>query len=307
MIPWQKKGEWLELRLPQLLDSEEGIKEYIRLPDKYWNQLVKSGGISIKGPRVRLRLFPNEPIKNMHRWAPVEVLYEDDFCLVVQKPAGMKVHGDNTAKTEQVPTLSDAVASYYEATGQQCKVRHIHRLDEDTTGPVLYAKHEWSHLILDEAMREKQIGRQYVAIVQGRLKEKAGTIDAAIGRDRHHPARRRVSPTGERAVTHYEVDKQWTEAALVKLRLETGRTHQIRVHMNYLGHPIWGDELYGGKKHNMDRQALHGERLELHHPLTGEELLIECPWPEDMKNLLQHTAKNIVMLFPRKPYKSIDK
>lgn len=291
MIPWQKKGEWLELRLPQSLDSEEGIKQYIRLSDKYLKQLAQTGGLSIKGPRVRLRLFPNEPIQNMLRWAPVEVLYEDDFCLVIQKPAGMKVHGDSSVTTEQAATLADAVGSYYEATGQQCKARHIHRLDEDTTGPVLYAKHDWAQQILDEAMREKQIGRQYVAIAQGQFKEKKGTINAPIGKDRHHSARRRVSPTGDRAVTHYEVEKQWAEAALVKLRLETGRTHQIRVHLSHLGHPIWGDELYGGKKQHMNRQALHGESLEFCHPLTGEKLHIVCPWPEDMKNLYDRLQK----------------
>ncbi|WP_028547667.1 RluA family pseudouridine synthase [Paenibacillus sp. UNC451MF] len=291
MIPWQKKGEWLELRLPRPLDSEADIKQYISLSDKYLNSLIKTGGLSIKGPRVRLRLFPNEPIKDMPKWAPIEVLYEDDFCLVVQKPAGMKVHGDPSVAVEQAATLWDAVASYYEATGQRCKVRHIHRLDEDTTGPVLYAKHEWSQLVLDGAMREKQINRQYAAIVQGRIKEKSGIIDAAIGRDRHHSARRRVSPTGERAVTHYEVEQQWPQGALVKLRLETGRTHQIRVHMSYLGHPIWGDELYGGKKQSMSRQALHGERLIFNHPLTSEQLDIECPWPQDMKNLCDQLQK----------------
>ncbi|GAA4842357.1 RluA family pseudouridine synthase [Paenibacillus vulneris] len=285
MIPWQKKGEWLELRLPRVLETEEELKEYLSLSDKYLKQLSQSGGVSIKGPRVRLRLFPNEPINHMHPWAPLEVLYEDHFCLVVQKPPGMKVHGDSAASTNQAATLADAVASYYESTGQSCRVRHIHRLDEDTTGPVLYAKHEWPQQILDAAMREKRIGRQYAAIVQGRLKQKKGTIDAPIGRDRHHPARRRVSPTGEWAVTHYEVVEQWGEAALVRLQLETGRTHQIRVHMSYLGHPIWGDQLYGGTTQHINRQALHGERLGFPHPLTGEQLDIECPWPEDMSSL----------------------
>lgn len=291
MIPWQRKGEWLELKLPQPPESEYDLKQYIRVSDKYIGSLIKSGGISIKSTRVRLRLFPNEPLQYMSKWVPIEVLYEDDFCLVVQKPAGMKVHGDGSGGGNDEATLSDAVASYYIASGQQCKVRHIHRLDEDTTGPVLYAKNEWSQLVLDEAMREKRIERCYDAIVQGRLREKAGIIDAPIGRDRHHSARRRVSPNGERAVTHYEVVEQWPAAALVRLRLETGRTHQIRVHMSHLGNPIWGDALYGGKRELIGRQALHGERLLWEHPLTGEKLDIHCPWPSDMSSLYEAVKK----------------
>ncbi|MFE5320164.1 RluA family pseudouridine synthase [Paenibacillus sp. NPDC056579] len=290
MIPWQRKGEWLELRLPQPLESEYEIKRYLRLSDKYIGALIKTGGFSMKSVRVRLRLFPNEPLHYMSNWMPVEVLYEDDFCLVVHKPAGMKVHGEGGGPSKE-PTLSDAVAAYYEASGQQCKVRHIHRLDEDTTGPVLYAKYEWPQLVLDEAMREKRIDRRYAAIVQGRLPSKAGTIDAPIGRDRHHASRRRVSPTGERAVTHYEVLEQWRDAALVALRLETGRTHQIRVHLSHLGAPIWGDALYGGKRELIGRQALHGERLLWDHPLTGEKLDIGCPWPADMTSLYEAVKK----------------
>lgn len=284
MVPWQRKGEWLELKLPQPPQSEYDIKSFIRVSDKFIGKLIKTGGLSIKGARVRLRLFPNEPLQYMSKWVPLEVLYEDDFCLVVHKPAGMKVHGDGAGGNEEA-TLTEAVASYYEAGGQQCKVRHIHRLDEDTTGPVLFAKNEWSQLVLDEAMREKRIERCYAAIVHGRPACKSGTVDAPIGRDRHHSARRRVSPTGERAVTHYEVVEQWAAGALVRLRLETGRTHQIRVHMSHLGTPIWGDALYGGKRELIGRQALHGEKLLLDHPLTGGRLTIDCPWPADMTGL----------------------
>ncbi|OXM86870.1 RluA family pseudouridine synthase [Paenibacillus rigui] len=291
MISWQKKGEWLELRLPRPIQNENDMKEYIRLPDKFLGNLIKAQGVSLAGARARLKLFPNEPLQTIPRWFPLEVLFEDDFCLVVLKPAGMKLHTDGTRSDAEPVTLSEAVAGYYESTGQACRPRHIHRLDEDTTGPVLFAKHEWGQLILDEAMREKKIGREYCAIVQGRLKQQHGTIDAPIGKDRHHASRRRVSPTGDRAVTHYQVAEQWKDAALVRLKLETGRTHQIRVHLSYLGHPIWGDALYGGRKEGIDRQALHGEKLVFNHPLTGERTEIEAPWPQDMERLYSFLQK----------------
>ncbi|NHN30108.1 RluA family pseudouridine synthase [Paenibacillus agricola] len=292
MVPWKKKGEWLELILPRPLESEVDIGAYIRISDPYLKKLVRSGGFSSKGNRVSLKLFPNELLHDMQEWVPVEVLYEDDFCLVVHKSAGVKVHGDGSGASNAGPsTLSEAVASYYESTGQACKVRHIHRLDEDTTGPLLYAKHEWAHLRLDEAMRDKSIRRDYVAIVQGRITKPKGIMDVPIGKDRHHPARRRVSPTGESAVTHYEVVESFKQATLVRLRLETGRTHQIRVHLSHLGFPIWGDRLYGGQNTGISRQALHGECLSFSHPLTGEPIEVYDPWPLDFQELLATLQK----------------
>lgn len=291
MIPWKKTGEWLELLLPHPLESKIDIQTYIRISDSYLNKLIKNGGFSNKGNRVSLKLFPNEPLHDMPDWVHLEVLYEDDFCLVVHKFAGVRVHGDGSKEGTGKADLSDAVAFYYESTGQQCKVRHIHRLDEDTTGPVLYAKYEWAQLILDEDMRDKLIGRSYIAIVQGRMKDNKGTIDAPIGRDRHHSTRRRVSPTGERAVTHYEVVEYLNKATLVRLRLETGKTHQIRVHLSHLGFPIWGDDLYGGRNSGISRQALHGEILSFDHPMTGEQIEVYDLWPSDFQELLSTLQK----------------
>ncbi|NOU96012.1 RluA family pseudouridine synthase [Paenibacillus sp. LMG 31456] len=285
MVPWQKKGEWLELRLPQPLNSIEELKSYMNISDAFTRKLQQNGGVSVKGERIRLHIFPKESVEYMSEWMPLEVLFEDDFCLVVNKPAGLKVHADGFDPSTRNRVLADAVSSYYESTGQRCKVRHIHRLDEDTTGPVLYAKHEWSQLALDEAMRVKRIGRSYVAIVQGQPAISRGTIEAPIGKDRHHAARRRVSATGEYAVTHYEVIEQLTNAALVRLQLDTGRTHQIRVHMSHLGHPIYGDTLYGGRTGIISRQALHGEMLVFDHPFTGEKLEVAAPWPSDFEHL----------------------
>ncbi|MCZ8519100.1 MULTISPECIES: RluA family pseudouridine synthase [Paenibacillus] len=287
MKGWKRRGEWLEWTAPAELSSvREADPAWLeRLGEKWLRRWEASGSASVKGRRLLLRMFPEESGIVAGAWLPLEVLYEDDFCLVADKPAGMKVHP--TQEGEE-GTLLHAAAWHLEASGQRVRARPVHRLDEDTTGPVLIAKCEWAQVKLDEEMREKRITREYCALVQGRVERARGTLDAPIGRDRHHATRRRVSPTGERAVTHYEVAERLQDATLVRLRLETGRTHQIRVHLAHLGHPLIGDRLYGGPADGeFRRQALHGERLTFAHPLTGENVEADSPWPEDFRSLYE--------------------
>ncbi|CAG7655372.1 RluA family pseudouridine synthase [Paenibacillus allorhizosphaerae] len=290
MIDWRRKGEWLELtaaREPSdMKDAEALLPECFK--GKWFAKWHRSGGIEWKGTRIRLRLFPEEPLHYMSDWAEVEVLFEDDFCLVANKPSGMKVHPTQEGERG---TLQQAVQWHLEGSGQTCRARHIHRLDEDTTGPVLFAKNEWSQTRLDAFMRDKRIGRHYVALVQGRPANAEGIVDAPIGRDRHHATRRRVSRTGEPAVTRYQVIERYRSAALLRLMLETGRTHQIRVHMSYLGHPLIGDTLYGGEARGVERQALHGEKLLFPHPLTEESIEVGAPWPSDFAGLSERLKK----------------
>lgn len=253
------------------------------IPVALHQKLQRNSGIQQSGKRALLRLFPKEYGEHTPEWHNLEVLYEDDFVLVVLKPAGMSVHPAGPAHRG---TLAHAVAAYYEYTGQSCKVRHIHRLDADTTGPVLYAKHEFSQLRLDEAMRKKQIGRTYIAAVHGQFQEGQGTIHLPIGRDRHHAGKRRVSSTGQQAATHFELLEQYPDASVMRLRLETGRTHQIRVHLSHLGHPIIGDRLYGSDSRLYPHQALHGERLEFEHPWHEDRVTVEASQPEQWHRLL---------------------
>lgn len=282
-----RKGEWLELRQAERISADSGVLhafllETLSIPPSLIKKLERTAGIRAEGNRLLLRLFPRERAAEEGEWADLRILFEDDFCLVVWKPAGMPVHASVPG---QRGTLAHAVASYYEQEGQQCRIRHIHRLDEDTTGPVLYAKNEYAHLLLDAAMREKKIKREYAALAQGRFERDSGVIDEPIGRDRHHPKRRRVSPTGDPARTRYRVMERAEWATYVRLDLETGRTHQIRVHLSHMGHPLIGDGLYGGSAKLFPRQALHGESLTFVHPWTGEETNVEAPWPEDFARL----------------------
>ncbi|MBD8841861.1 RluA family pseudouridine synthase [Paenibacillus sp. FSL K6-4396] len=291
---WKRRGEWLELMPGKAVTgssdkpmaAEQWLLSELQFPEKLLRQLKANQGIQLAGDRLRLALFASQPIDVEPRWADVDVLYEDDFCLVMHKPAGMKLHPDGS-RTDQAITLDHVVASYYEMNGIQASVRHVHRLDEDTTGPVLYAKNAFALAKLDEAMRRKEIGRHYIAIAGGQIPLELHKIDAPIGKDRHHKQRRRVSEGGQEAVTRVEIVEVWERATLVRLKLDTGRTHQIRVHLSYAGHPLIGDALYGGRADAIGRQALHGEMLKFGHPLTGAMIEVNDPWPSDFTQLAE--------------------
>jgi 23S rRNA pseudouridine1911/1915/1917 synthase len=285
----KRKGEWWELPIPheswelRSKNAFEAVEPLFPIPRKLWGRLLSQGGIRLQINKLMLHLFPAETVQFMQEYGEIELLYEDDFCLVANKPAGMPVH---PTESGQGGSLANRLAYYYQSSGQSCAVRHIHRLDRDTTGAVLYAKNEMAHLILDEAMREKKIERRYAALAEGTFRILKGAIREPIGRDRHHSGKRRVAPSGDDAVTHYTVREQFKKAAFVQLQLETGRTHQIRVHLSHMGHPLIGDALYGGSLKLLNRQALHGEELLFHHPVTGEMLIIHAPWPSDLLQLL---------------------
>ncbi|MWV46734.1 RluA family pseudouridine synthase [Paenibacillus sp. HJL G12] len=266
------------------------LLETLGMPEKLLKHLRANKGMEWRGDRLRLALFPVQPAGIEPIWREIEVLYEDDFCLVVHKPAGMNIHPDGR-KGEMDPTLDHVVAAHVQMQGEEISVRHIHRLDQHTSGPVLYAKNEWAQLKLDEDMRNKRIARSYAAFVQGKVSAELSVIDLPIGKDRHHKQRRRVSMAGQNAVTHVRVGEVYKNSSLVHLELETGRTHQIRVHLSHLGHPLLGDSMYGGSTALIGRQALHGERLAFSHPFTGERIEITDPWPEDLKQLHSELSK----------------
>ncbi|WP_195576350.1 RluA family pseudouridine synthase [Paenibacillus sp. 1001270B_150601_E10] len=289
---WSRRGDWLELTPGRsVLKDEEQLEQWLRHTLRVPLHMIRAWkhekSLIIAGDRLRLPVFHREEVDAAPADQPAVILYEDDSCLVAYKEAGRPVHPANEVQEEARTALSHAVACHYAWTGQEVRIRHIHRLDADTTGPVLYAKTALSHAILDEAMREKQIHRTYQAVVQGEVKPKSGTINAPIGKDRHKRNRRIVTPNGDHAVTHYETLKTSNELSLVQLELETGRTHQIRVHMANLGYPLAGDTLYGGSRTLFHRQALHGVALSFPHPFSGEEVVVFAPMPDDMNLLIQ--------------------
>lgn len=260
-------------------------------PQKWINRLFSIGGIQWNGEHLQLLAFPpvdprsDASYRHLRRDTKLnmpDVLYEDDFCIVFDKPAGMAVHGSSHG---QSGTLDEAAAWHLLSQGDPLNIRHIHRLDDDTSGPVLYAKNDLAQWKLDEAMRAKAIDRQYMAVVQGRMSKLSGTINMPIGKDRHQPARRRVSENGDLAISHYEVVAANSRSSLIRVKLETGRTHQIRVHLSHIGHPLLGDGLYGGSTAQLKHQALHGEKLVFPHPLTDSLIEAASPWPQWLMQL----------------------
>jgi len=297
MIRVKKTGEWL---VGKLTPGDAGIsigellRERWKLPKKTVHLLFQNKEICLSGSAVpqhaqteagqeiRLRVCQPEPLGIQPVQEPLNVLYEDDHLLVVDKPAGLLLHP--TEKHHRY-TLDHLVAGHFARTGVEAKVRHVHRLDQDTSGAVLYAKHALASALLDDLLRVRLIKRHYIAYTHGIPSPERGTIHQPIGKDRHHPGRRRVAPGGELAVTHYRVRERYRQAAKLECELDTGRTHQIRVHLSFLGHPLIGDTLYGGKPAGLARQALHAGRLRFVHPFGGETVEIESPLPEDLQRL----------------------
>ena len=212
---------------------------------------------------------------------PLSILYEDEDILVVNKPADMPVHPSLGNYTN---TLANGVAAYLETKGESCPFRCINRLDRDTSGALILAKNALSAAILSVQMRNRQISRTYLAIVEG-IPRQSGTISAPISRAADSVIERRIDfENGESAITHYQLLEVKNNHSLLEIHLETGRTHQIRVHMGYIGHPLPADYLYNPVYDTFKRQPLHSLQLKFCHPITGTPMCLMAPVPEDMSN-----------------------
>lgn len=210
---------------------------------------------------------------------PLDILYEDEDILVLNKPADMPVHPSIGNYTN---TLANAAAFYFQQKNELCPFRCINRLDRDTSGSLILAKNALSAAILSAQMRNREIRRTYLAVVCG-VTPPSGTVSAPIGRVSDSVIQRQVDPEhGESAVTHYERLAVRNDHSLLEIHLETGRTHQIRVHMGYIGHPLPADYLYHPVYDHFKRQPLHSFQLNFRHPLTGKNLCFTAPVPKDM-------------------------
>ena len=212
----------------------------------------------------------------------LDILFEDEYLLIVNKPSNMPVHPTAYHFDD---TLSNIVRYYFDKNNINRKIRLVNRLDRDTTGIVIIAKDEISQDRLRKQMRAKEFKKTYLAIVDGILEKKEDTINAPIGRKLPSIIEREVSNNGQEAITKYKVIKEDKNLniSLLEIKLETGRTHQIRVHMQYIGHPILGDTLYGKESTLINRQALHAYQIRCIHPITNKELIVNAPIAEDMK------------------------
>lgn len=221
---------------------------------------------------------------------PLDVVYEDGDIIVVNKPQGMVVH---PAVGNWNGTLVNALMYHCgdSLSGINGELRPgiVHRIDKDTSGLLVVAKNDLAHQGLAEQIKEHSAGRRYYAVVMGNIREDSGTVDAPIARHKTDRKKMAVVPGGREAITHYEVLERYRGYTYMAFQLETGRTHQIRVHMAHLGHPIIGDPLYGSKadKWKLDGQCLHAGELRLRHPRTGEDMVFTAPLPPQFKAVLK--------------------
>lgn len=220
---------------------------------------------------------------------PLDIVYEDEDIIVVNKPAGMPIHPSMKNYTN---SLANALAWYFKRQEKPFIFRCTNRLDRDTSGITVVAKHMLSSCILSSMAVKKEINREYLAVVRGQVEPSSGTIDAPLGRKPGSIIERNVDFLhGEAAVTHYQVIEEGNGHSLILLKLETGRTHQIRIHMKYLGYPLVGDYLYNPDMEYIGRQALHSHRLSFHHPITGKWMDFRVPLPEDMQRVINKQKK----------------
>lgn len=221
---------------------------------------------------------------------PLEVVYEDADVIVVNKPVGMVVH---PAPGHPDGTLVNALlhhcAGSLSGIGGQLRPGIVHRIDRDTSGLIIAAKNDAAHTCLAAQLSGHTLARTYECLAVGNFKEDSGTVDAPIGRHRTDRKKMAVVPDGRQAVTHWEVIARYQGVTHLRCRLETGRTHQIRVHLAYIGHPILGDTVYGAKKPvpGLTGQCLHATGLQFLHPSTGEKITLTCPLPEEFTKMLK--------------------
>ncbi|MBP7276153.1 MAG: RluA family pseudouridine synthase [Kiritimatiellae bacterium] len=269
-----------------------------------WQQLIETGHVRLNGqpPKARQKLKggeileweppPPEPTELLPESIPLDVLYEDADLIVINKPPGLVVH---PAPGHQQGTLVNALLAHCDhlsGIGGKQRPGIVHRLDRDTSGVMVMAKTEAAHRRLSEQFKGRDVSKEYAAIVWGRPQPSQGTVRTLIARDPHHRQRMSVHVArGRTAVTHYTTEEELGEVSRLRIRIETGRTHQIRVHLAYLGHPVVGDAQYGkctqkNARLGVARQMLHAARLSFQHPGTGERVEFEATWPPDFQNLL---------------------
>ena len=289
----EEKGQRLDVfvveRFPEL--SRSHVQKLIEQGNVLVDGMVRKANYKLRGGEaVQVTVPQAEPISVEPEDIPLDILYEDKDIIVVNKARGMVVH---PASGVYSGTLVNALLYHCrDLSGINGEIRPgiVHRLDKDTSGVMVCAKNDTAHLDLAEQIRTKTAHRTYWAIVHGNIKEEAGIIKGNIGR---HPTDRKkmaiVRENGKPAVTHFKVLERFGEYTLVECQLETGRTHQIRVHMTSIGHPLINDPKYGPKKSSpfaINGQALHSLQLTLTHPVTKEEMTFTAPLPTDMEKIL---------------------
>lgn len=301
IVPPEEEGFILKTVLQKRLMVSRKLLSRIKLTERGITVNEERQYINIKvkaGDRVEIRMEEEQSEDILPQDLPLHILHEDEHLLILAKDAGIIVHPTHG---HYVNTIANGVVYHWQQAGITCRFRPIHRLDQETSGVLAIAKTPYVHQQISEQMIQHLVKKEYLAFVWGTVASSSGTINEPIDRDPEQPHVRIVRSDGYAAVTHYEVVKQFEKAALVRIWLETGRTHQIRVHMRHLGHPLLGDKMYTLEQYRddadeleasdrLDRQALHAFKLGFVHPGTREWTEFNAPLPADLSELEQWLA-----------------
>lgn len=272
------------------------LKAEFQISSRLLNNLIKNKKVLLNGLSCDTRIVPqkNDEIvilldkeEDNSNIEPtninLDIVYEDAGMLVINKPAGVAIHPSIRHFKD---SISNAVKYYYDKIGLKKKIRPVNRLDLNTSGLVVFAKNEYIQECLVKQMNNGDFKKQYICIAEGIFEQKQGTIDLPIARKENSIIERCVSQNGQKSITHYEVIDEHDDYSIIKCILETGRTHQIRVHMSYIEHPLLGDTLYGQKSKEISRQALHCYKLSFINPVTNTKIELKSDLPKDMNTLI---------------------
>ena len=284
---------WTRSRLQRLIVDEDALVN---------EKVVKSSYKLREGDVVEVELIEVPVARFEPENIPLDIVYEDEYLAVINKPAGMVVH---PGAGVQSGTLANAIAYHFGSepgavpTGSSERVGIVHRLDKDTSGLIVVAKSDVIHEALSEQFRERQVFKSYIALVHGATERNTGTVDAAIGRNKHNRLRMKITPSGRNAISLWKVRQRYGKFTLLDIEIKTGRTHQIRVHTAYTNHPVVGDEIYNEGRDNtisdinvrnsirsLGRFFLHAEKLSFTHPKTGERMEFTQELARELKQFL---------------------
>ncbi len=289
------KSERLDVFLSEKLDkTRSAVKKLVDDGEiTVGGNKVKAGRVLKIGEEISVNIPDPVKLDLEAENIPLDIIYQDKDIAIINKPQGMTVHAGNGTHGS---TLVNALLYHLDSlSGINGVIRPgiVHRIDKDTSGLLVVAKNDAAHLSLSEQIKNKTCHRIYLALLEGTVKQNDGIIDTFIGRSDKNRTMMAVKDSGRRAVTHFKVLKRYKEFTFAEFKLETGRTHQIRVHCKYIGHPIVGDPVYGYEKQKfkLNGQLLHAWKLELTHPSTGERMSFEAPLPDYFQAVLQKLDK----------------
>ncbi len=271
------------------------LKEKLNISGRFSRRLAKANSILLNDSKCSLNkkakkediialFFENETDPNIPEEIPITIVYKDHDLLILNKQPGIVVH---PTKSHPSGTIANGVAWYFQRNNIKKKIRFVNRLDMDTSGIVIIAKNPFGQHQISLQFENNTIEKKYLALVEGVISEDSGTIDKPIGKDETDPIKQTVREDGKSSLTKFKVIEKYKDATLVEVQIMTGRNHQIRVHMNYIGHPVLGDTLYNKPSSLIERQALHSSYLAFNKPRTGERIEIYADLPIDIKNAIQ--------------------